>query len=65
MMSRKRTGTIFGLRLAAPTSMPWLGDRIELVEIHHVLAGLAVDPVDRRLDRQLPQMVAEFVRDTA
>ena len=27
-------------------------DRIELVEIHHVLARLAVDPVDRRLDRQ-------------
>jgi len=36
------------------------GDRIELVEVHHVLACLTVDPVDRRLDRQHPQMVAEL-----
>ena len=42
--------------------MPWLGDRIELVEIHHVLARLAVDPVDRRLDREQAQMIAEILR---
>ncbi len=37
-------------------------DRIELEEIHHVLAGLAVDPVDRRFDRELAQMIAEILR---
>src|SRR6185295_8057106 len=37
-------------------------DRIELVEIHHVLARLAVDPVDRRLHRELPEMIAEILR---
>src|SRR5689334_8369348 len=38
------------------------GDRVEGIEIHHVLAGLAVDPVDRGLDRQPPQVVAEIPR---
>src|SRR5258708_10943784 len=37
-------------------------DRIELEEIHYVLAGLAVDPVDRRLDCELVQMIAGILR---
>src|SRR4051794_16900416 len=38
------------------------GDWVEGIEIHHVLARLAVDPVDRGLDRQPPQVVAEILR---
>src|SRR6476646_7300269 len=38
------------------------GDRVELVKVHHILARLAVDPVDRRFDRELPQVVAELPR---
>src|SRR5690349_2672810 len=36
--------------------------RIELEEVHHVLAGLAVDPLDRRLDSELTQMIAKMLR---
>src|SRR6266702_8417550 len=38
------------------------GKRIELEEVHHVLARLAVDPVDRGLDREQAQMIAEALR---
>src|SRR5258708_19316448 len=37
------------------------GDRVERMEVHHILARLAVDPVDRRLDRKPAQMVAEML----
>ena len=36
-------------------------DRVERVEIHHILARLAVDPVDRRLDRQQAKVIAEVL----
>src|SRR6185295_15272708 len=36
------------------------GDRIERIEIHDILARLAVDPVNRGLDCQLAQMIAEI-----
>src|SRR6266702_7231379 len=51
-----------GVALAAADIDAVALDRIELVEIHHVLARLAVDPVDRRLDRELPQVLAEIAR---
>ena len=38
------------------------GNRIERIEIHHILARLAVDPVDRRLDRQQAKVIAEILR---
>ena len=59
-MSRKRTGDDLGIASGGADIDAVAGDRIELVEVHHVLARLAVDPVDRRLDRQLPQMIAEI-----
>src|SRR5207244_10197374 len=31
------------------------------MEVHHILARLAVDPVDRWLDRELAQMIAEML----
>ena len=37
------------------------GDRIERKEVHHILARLAVDPVDRRLEREFAQMIAEIL----
>src|SRR5260221_12364053 len=37
-------------------------DRIERIKVHHILARLAVDPVDRGLDRQKPKVIAEILR---
>ena len=37
------------------------GDRIERKEVHHILARLAVDPVDRRLNRQQAKVIAEIL----
>src|SRR2546423_14746305 len=37
-------------------------DRVEWIEIHHILARLAVDPVDRRFGRQQAQVLAEILR---
>src|SRR5438105_14337304 len=38
------------------------GDRVEWIEIHHILARLAVNPVDRRFGRQQAQVLAEILR---
>src|SRR5215203_5133545 len=38
-------------------------DRVERIEIHHVLARLAVDPGDRWLTRQQAKMIPEILRN--
>ena len=53
-MSRNRTCQTVGIAALGPDLHPDTADRVEVPEIEDILARLAVDPQDGRLDRDAP-----------